>query len=1328
MATTTPRADGIPAPNATNLSKPTRQRSWADPPRARAKGCLLLASSGGRFRVVRFIAHGGMGEVYEAEDLELRERVALKTIRPSIARDEESIERFRREIHLARKVTHENVCRIFDLFRHPVPDGSGDLSFLTMELLPGETLSRRLKRTGRMDAGDALPLLEQMAAALHAAHRAGVVHRDFKPDNVMIVEGKDRLRAVVTDFGLSRSHALDPAAESVTETGAFIGTPAYMSPEQVEGKEVTPASDVYSLGLVAYEMVTGERPFADASPLVNAAARVKDLPTRPRKHAPKLSASWEAAILKCLNRDPQNRFPSAAAVIEALHGVRTAEPRAARKPVLFVAALLLMALGVGVFTWMNRERATGNTVPDVSSMRPRRAVAVLGFQNLSGNPDVAWLSTALSEMLGSELAVGNELRVVPGERVAQMRNDLSLSGSERFEPEDLRRVRAHLDVDFVVFGSYVALGDAGAHVRLDLRLQETNGAEIVGSVRGAGTMTDLFDLVSQVGTSLREQAGLASAAGVAVRSAALPSGAEAARLYADGLAEFREFEYLQAKSSLEAALEAEPDSPLIQSVLAQAWWELGYTERAQEFATEAYEQSKELPLKERLGIEARYRRYLGSTREREKAANIYRTLWSSFPDEIEYGLQLVRAQPSFKALETLEQLRKLPPPLGSDPRIFLLEAEVRDDLGDSPSALEAARRAAEEARARNARLILAEALLLEGASHRELGDIEDALETLEKAKTLFAAAGNPVGMARTLREIARSNTGVSAAAVRRPISEAVALSREVGALPQAADALSWLAQVAANEGDFPDAERLLDEAGAIWEEVGDDIDIASGLGTKSFTLYLKGDLRGAEEAAGEALERLRNVGDDETIRYAYFDLGRIHRDRGDLNSAEEMFSGALEIDRRLGRIGEVRADLRALAIVFGEQARFDEAVSALEEALAISEKTGDPLDHANLYLVLADYRRTQGRWEEARAYLEQAKTLYSDQQEYLWVSSVTADLAILHRDEGDVAGFERLLSEAIEKGRPFLNSVDAEDQPLDGYGFALLAGGAHDAAQQAFEASLSFSQRTSNRLEASFALQRLGGLQRARGELKEAKKLYEEALFLQRQLPGSYKDVDGLYLLATVEADLGQLESARSAIRTIIATSSDLGLDRDAAHGELDLAELDIELGRLDGLEPRIRGINETFQRQRSVYGKSHASLVLARLKHAQGDLTEASRFIREAIVESRRVIPGVVTRHKGPYIRELVAIEAARILAAAGEAQDARAQLEFAASRARELRHVPLELEARLVEGEVELLVGSAESGRTLLEELQRDAEARGFVRIARRVESLLGESRSGM
>jgi Tol biopolymer transport system component len=279
----------------------------------------------GRFRIVRFLAQGGMGQVYEAEDLELGTPVALKTIREDVALNDRAIERFKREINLSRRVTHPNVCRIFEFGRHQRPEDPEDgVTFLTMELLPGDTLADLIARSGRLSEGEALPIVRQMVAALAAAHAAGVVHRDFKSSNVLLVplEQGGPPRAVVTDFGLARSvdGSYDSGGSGSGSGGLVLGTPAYVAPEQVDGADVTAAADIYALGVVMFEMVTGRPPFVGETVLATVVKRLQEPAPSPRTFVPSLDERWEQVILRCLERDPAHRPADPLDVIRTLEG------------------------------------------------------------------------------------------------------------------------------------------------------------------------------------------------------------------------------------------------------------------------------------------------------------------------------------------------------------------------------------------------------------------------------------------------------------------------------------------------------------------------------------------------------------------------------------------------------------------------------------------------------------------------------------------------------------------------------------------------------------------------------------------------------------------------------------------------------------------------------------------------------------------------------------------------------------------------------------------------------------------------------------------------
>ena len=255
----------------------------------------------GRYRVVSLLGRGGMGEVYRADDLKLRQAVALKFLPPAVSADPARLSRFHDEVRLARSVSHPNVCRV-----HDIGEAEGE-TFLSMEYVDGEDLSSLLRRAGRLPADRAVELARQVCAALAAVHEAGLLHRDLKPANVL-VDGRGRPR--LSDFGL--------AVHEGSARGEVAGTPAYMAPEQAEGRELSPRTDVYALGLVLYEVFTGKPAFrADtAKQLLDMQRQAAPVP--PREHVGDLDPRLERVILQCLEKDPARRPASALAVAAGL--------------------------------------------------------------------------------------------------------------------------------------------------------------------------------------------------------------------------------------------------------------------------------------------------------------------------------------------------------------------------------------------------------------------------------------------------------------------------------------------------------------------------------------------------------------------------------------------------------------------------------------------------------------------------------------------------------------------------------------------------------------------------------------------------------------------------------------------------------------------------------------------------------------------------------------------------------------------------------------------------------------------------------------------------
>lgn len=361
----------------------------------------------GRYEIVRFIARGGMGEVYEAHDAILNSRLALKTLAATISDNQDAIRRLKQEVNLARRITHPNVCRIFDMGVHEQsgPPNVPGVLFITMELVPGISLGEALRKEGRFSPARARPIVEAMAAALGAAHLANVVHRDFKSDNVMLSPGEGGpARVVVMDFGLARAARV--SEQSSIEGPALTGTLPYMAPEQVEGKAVSPATDVYALGVVIFEMLTGQLPFNSTSPLMAAWKRVVEPAPALKSVVSELEPGWEEMVAGCLERDAARRPALNDLFFKELRRLGLADPRPTPRRGrawawgASVACLVTLLGGTTILYVQSRRQtsfvpaAVGSSLPP--SPAPARSVASSAPQLGSPEPGLTGPANGVS--------------------------------------------------------------------------------------------------------------------------------------------------------------------------------------------------------------------------------------------------------------------------------------------------------------------------------------------------------------------------------------------------------------------------------------------------------------------------------------------------------------------------------------------------------------------------------------------------------------------------------------------------------------------------------------------------------------------------------------------------------------------------------------------------------------------------------------------------------------------------------------------------------------------------------------------------------------------
>ncbi len=439
-----------------------------------------------RYQIVEELGKGGMGRVYRAIDKKLNEEVALKLIKPEIGADKKTLERFHNELRLARKISHRNVGRMYELMEEK------GAHFITMEYVPGQDLRGLIRQTGQLTVGKAVSIARQICEGLAEAHRLGVVHRDLKPSNIIIdKEGNAR----IMDFGIARSLK----AKGITGDGIMIGTPEYMAPEQVEGKEADQRSDIYSLGIVLYEMLTGTVPFEGDTPLSIAVKKKTERAPDPKNLNPQISEDLNRLILRCLEKDRDKRYQDVGGIMSDLSKIEQGIPAAEgavlkRKSLtskeitfkfslrkLFVPALVFLVLiAIGVIMW----RILPHREP-VSEQPGKRSIAVLQFKDLSPEKGHEYLCEGIPETLINALNTIEDLRVPARSSAFSFKGDKI----------DFAEIGQKLNVETVLEGSVQVVGD---NLRVTPRLVNVKDGYQIWSQIYNRKLADLFSIQDDI--------------------------------------------------------------------------------------------------------------------------------------------------------------------------------------------------------------------------------------------------------------------------------------------------------------------------------------------------------------------------------------------------------------------------------------------------------------------------------------------------------------------------------------------------------------------------------------------------------------------------------------------------------------------------------------------------------------------------------------------------------------------------------------------------------------------------------------------------------------
>ncbi len=538
-------------------------------PQASSEGGKLIA---GRYRILSTLGKGGMGEVYRVHDIKLQEDIALKLLRPEIANDPDVIQRFRNELKLARKITHSSICRVFDFHEE---EGT---PFITMEYVEGEDLKSLIKRKGKFEEDEAVGIAAQVTEGLTVAHDLGVVHRDLKPQNIMIEPGG---RAKIMDFGIARSII----ASGLTQTGQMIGTPDYLSSEQAAGQAADHRADIYALGVILYEMTTGKLPFTGDTALSvitkHREAEAKD----PRIINPGISQGLNRLILRCMEKDRDLRYQSARELLVDLQGlldgvvpaIAAGKTRSGllenRKRVGIVGAAALALIAAVVILWQSQGSS-----PSPSAMPERPSLGVVYFENNSGDQSLDHWRKGFAELLTSDLSQSKYLNVLSGDRMYEILEDLGLLGATGYSSDSLKQVANKGNVKHILRGSYIK---AGPKFRVSIALQNMGSGEVVGShtIEAEG-QENLFALVDDLTKKIKSDMDLTSEQIAddfdAAAAEVVTSSPEAYRLFVEGLRYHYRAEYKKCIELLDKAIAIDPEFAAAYGWKAFAYESWGY--------------------------------------------------------------------------------------------------------------------------------------------------------------------------------------------------------------------------------------------------------------------------------------------------------------------------------------------------------------------------------------------------------------------------------------------------------------------------------------------------------------------------------------------------------------------------------------------------------------------------------------------------------------------------------------------------------------------------------------------------------------------------------
>lgn len=958
--------DGMLPPLPSPTPKPRPQRVYQPAPPALEPGDVL----GGRYEILQLLGEGGMGAVYKARDRELDRPVALKLIRPEMASSAAMLARFKQELLLSRQVTHKNVIRIYDL-----GDADG-VKFITMEFVEGRDLRALIQEKKKFAPQEAVEVMQQVCQALEAAHGVGVIHRDLKPQNIMREESG---RILVMDFGLARTLEGD----GMTQSGALVGTMEYMSPEQALGKELDQRSDLFTAGLILYELLTGRMPFRAESALASLIKRTQERAVPVSDLDRTIPGALSGIVSKCLERDPNLRYQSASEMLrdlEAWEGKRAGATlgfhphvkpwgQTVPWPMLAVIATVLVLAIVGYVFRKSLFSASGQKAGPVPSL------AVMPFRNASGDESWDWLGPSLADMLSTDVGQSSHLRTVSPDRVEQVFHDLRIAPNSAVDSLTLGRVAEFTNADTLVWGQFTKLGD---EIRIDATIQDRKHNRSVQVKSEAKDQKDLSAAVDRLAAMIRQNLALSADVVKELQAQSFKptsSSVDALRDYNEGVQLLRQGNNLEAEKRLLAATNEDPQFAAAYSRLGEAYSALGYDADAEQAARHGVDLSQNLPLVQQYFIEASLARI---TKDNAKAIAAYENLEKSFPDNLDVlfalGSLYEDAGNFDKARSYYEKVLQAD---GKNLDALLAMGRVEIKSGNPQQGLDPLDRARHIAIDLDNQEQQALILQATGIAYKLMNKPAEALRNYQDSMAINEKLGQKRGVAASLVEIAQVQLTLGKPdEALNAYNEALKIRRDIGDKKETGDTLIDLGDFYLERGQPDQAMQVFKESLQIQRDAGDETYQGLCLNNIATAYAQKGENEDALTYLQQALqirEKLNVPGD---IAETLHNLGQAYAALGQYDQAMAAFMRGLDLYRKAGDNQGAAVMSHSMGLVFEYQGRLGPAIGALQDSVKAFRDLGDRSSTmAESLSDLADALAVAGRGGESGKLVDEAEGL-----------------------------------------------------------------------------------------------------------------------------------------------------------------------------------------------------------------------------------------------------------------------------------------------------------------------------------------------------------------